>query len=122
VHNYLDIDVPMVQYIYIMTNPNSPIIRTSKTRDGKTAFLHEDGTVSNRMATFGFTTLNADVMHRFFDNIEAVLSADMPRAIKAANKGRLPFLPNEGLMDRESMDRVKRAELEIIHNRRVRGR
>ena len=81
-------------------NPNSAIIRTSKTRDGVTAFLHEDGTVSSRLSTFGFTALSASVAERFFDNISAVHSADVSKAIKAANKGMLPHVADEDAASR----------------------
>lgn len=105
----------------VMTNANSPILRTSKTRDGATSFLHEDGTVSNLLATYGFTTLNADIMHAFFDNIEAVLAHDVPKAIKAANKGHLPHIPNEELMASESRAHCERARLQIEYDRRARS-
>jgi hypothetical protein len=49
-----------------MTNPNSPIIKTSKTRDGVTAFLHADGTVSHRLATFGFINSSTQLKHPFY--------------------------------------------------------
>jgi hypothetical protein len=102
-----------------MTNPDSAIIRTSKTRDGITVFLHEDGTVSDRLATCGFTVLTSESMHKFFDRVDAVLHADVPRAIKRANKNHMPSKLDEDILVGESRARVDRIRLVLEHDRRV---
>ena len=99
-------------------NPNSAIIRTGKTRDGVIAFLHEDGTVSSRLTTFGFTALSTSVAERFFNSISAVHSADIPKAIKVANKGMLPHVADEALLAAESRARLARQRERIENDRR----
>jgi hypothetical protein len=105
-----------------MTNPNSPIIRSGKTSDGVSVFLHADGTISDRLATVGFTTVNTEVMDAFFDRISSVRYNHLRQAIKKANRGHLP--PTEGeyesRLSATRQDAFRAAELSITYDRSIR--
>jgi hypothetical protein len=100
-------------------NPESKIIREAKTRDGVTAFLHEDGTISNRLTTFGFSAVPVAAMHKFFDRIGNLHSGDVAKSIRESKKGKMPPCPSLDAMDWGSRDRFDKAKIEIIYNRSI---
>lgn len=93
-------------------NPNTAIKQQSTTRDGKTVYLHADGTVSDRQRTCGFTALNADVADNFFSDISNINHADIPRAIKRANQG-LGWLrsDSESILAQNSREAIRKGRI-----------